>query len=383
LTESLYYILVGHVSILLQSLLITKEVIVYSVKIFFVIVLANILSCTTEVVSKPPPNAYTVVPFAETSPVANKGDAADDPAIWIHPNDISKSLVIGTDKGFGLEVYDLNGLRVQSIAAGRTNNVDLRYLSGNDRWSAFAAASNRTTNTISLFAISVGGAVKWLQDSEVVTGLSEPYGLCMFHNADGFQVFVNDTDGRYQQWGLAEIDGSFESDFPRLSASLLREFSVPSQPEGCVVDDENERLFLGVEAEGVRMIDANSTTPAELNMIADIDGIILAADVEGMTLYKDGPEGYLIVSSQGNYSYAIFDRLPPFAYRGSFVVVDNALVGVDGSQETDGLAISSELRTSDFPSGLLVVQDGYNTLPVQAQNFKYISWKEIQDALSL
>jgi 3-phytase len=164
---------------------------------------------------------------------------------------------------------------------------------------------------------------------------------------------------------------------------LLREFSVPSQPEGCVVDDENERLFLGVEAEGVRMIDANSTTPAELNMIADIDGIILAADVEGMTLYKDGPEGYLIVSSQGNYSYAIFDRLPPFAYRGSFVVVDNALVGVDGSQETDGLAISSELRTSDFPSGLLVVQDGYNTLPVQAQNFKYISWKEIQDALSL
>jgi 3-phytase len=356
---------------------------VSSVKTFLLIIAVNLLSCATDVVAPVPPKAFVVVPSIETEPVSNRGDSADDPAIWLHPQDMTKSLVIGTDKGKGLEVYDLQGRRVQSIKAGRTNNVDLRYLSGNARWSALAAASNRTTNTISLFAISVSGSVTWLRGSEIVTGLTEPYGLCMFQNADGIQVFVNDTDGRYQQWGLNEIGNSFDSDAPRLSSSLLREFSVPSQPEGCVADDINEHLFLGVEAEGIRVIDARSAAAFELKSIADIDGIILAADVEGMALYKDGAQGYLVVSSQGNYSYAVYDRLPPFSYRGSFVVGSNELTGIDGSQETDGLAINSQLRTADFPRGLLVVQDGYNTRPSQPQNFKYISWQKIEEALSL
>jgi len=359
------------------------ELTVPSIKTFLFIVIVNLLSCTTEVVSPAPPKAFVVVPSIETEPVANRGDSADDPAIWLHPQDMTKSLVIGTDKGRGLEVYDLQGLRVQSIEAGRTNNVDLRYLGENARWSALAAASNRTTNTISLFAISVSGSVTWLRGSEIVTGLTEPYGLCMFQNSDGIQVFVNDTDGRYQQWGLNEIGNSFDSDAPSLSASLLREFSVPSQPEGCVADDINEHLFLGVEAQGVRVIDARSAAAFELKSIADIDGIILAADVEGMALYKDGAQGYLVVSSQGNYSYAVYDRLSPFNYRGSFVVGNNELAGIDGSQETDGLAINAQLRTADFPRGLLVVQDGYNTRPVQPQNFKYISWEKIEKALSL
>jgi 3-phytase len=356
---------------------------VSSIKTLLLIVLVNLLSCTTEVVSPTPPKAFVVVPSVETEPVTNRGDSADDPAIWLHPQDMTKSLVIGTDKGKGLEVYDLQGRRVQSIEAGRTNNVDLRYLSGNERWSALAAASNRTTNTISLFAISASGSVSWLRESEIETGLTEPYGLCMFQNSDGIQVFVNDTDGRYQQWGLNEIGNSFQSESPRLSASLLREFLVPSQPEGCVADDINENLFLGVEEEGVRVIDARFAAAFELKSIADIDGIILAADVEGMALYKDGAQGYLVVSSQGNYSYAVYDRLPPFSYRGSFVVGSNELTGIDGSQETDGLAINAQLRTADFPRGLLVVQDGFNTRPTQPQNFKYISWQKIEEALSL
>ncbi|MFT4886998.1 MAG: 3-phytase [Pseudohongiellaceae bacterium] len=359
------------------------ELTVPSIKTFLFIVTVNLLSCATEVVAPAPPKAFVVVPSFETEPVANRGDSADDPAIWLHPQDMTKSLVIGTDKGMGLEVYDLQGRRVQSIEAGRTNNVDLRYLSGNARWSALAAASNRTTNTISLFAISVSGYVTWLRGSEIVTGLTEPYGLCMFQNADGMQVFVNDTDGRYQQWGLNEIGNSFESEKPELSASLLREFSAPSQPEGCVADDINEQLFLGVEAEGVRVIDARFDSAVELKSIAEIDGIILAADVEGIALYQDGGQGYLVVSSQGNYSYAVYDRLAPFSYRGSFVIGNNELNGIDGSQETDGLAISAQLRTADFPNGLLVVQDGYNTRPIQSQNFKYISWGEIEKALSL
>src|SRR4029453_3449971 len=39
-----------------------------------------------------------VVASAETDPVPHDGDAAHDPAIWVHPNDPGRSVILGTDK---------------------------------------------------------------------------------------------------------------------------------------------------------------------------------------------------------------------------------------------------------------------------------------------
>ncbi len=80
-----------------------------------------------------------VLATAETPPLFDDeagGDAdADDPAIWVHPSQPDKSLVIATKKNAGLSVYDLDGKELQAItpppapgeddAAGRFNNVDL------------------------------------------------------------------------------------------------------------------------------------------------------------------------------------------------------------------------------------------------------------------
>ncbi len=63
---------------------------------------------------RPAPSSRTVVATVETQPVDDFGDAADDPAIWIHPTRPELSLVIGTNKKRGLEVYDLAGRRIQS-----------------------------------------------------------------------------------------------------------------------------------------------------------------------------------------------------------------------------------------------------------------------------
>ncbi len=338
-------------------------------------------ACVSEMRVSPPPNASAVMAATETAAVRSADDAADDPAIWMNVDDVKQSRVIGTDKNFGVEVYSLAGEKLQSIAAGRTNNVDLRMLDGSGRWSAVAAASNRSHNSISLFLIDRQGTLSWLQDSEIATGLTEPYGLCMFANAAGLQVFVNDTDGRYQQW-LLDVS-ALEALEPAISATLVREFSVPSQPEGCVADDEHQRLFVGVENEGVRWLSAHHRAPARLGTIADIDGDVLVADVEGMSLYHSGSKGFLVVSGQGNNSYAIYNRLPPFDYRGSVFVVEDPLTGIDGTSDTDGLDVSSLVRTPDYPQGLLVVQDGSNTGPREPQNFKYISWADIASALGL
>jgi len=343
-----------------------------------VMLLASVLQpgCAMEQPAPPPPNAAIVYATLETDPVASGDDAADDPAIWVHPDDASRSLVLGTDKQAGLEVYDLQGRRQQFIRAGLTNNVDLRYLTRSDvggtAWSAIAAASNRSNNSVSLFAIDRAGQVTWLRSSEIDTGLTEPYGLCMFRNAAGLQLFVNDTNGRYQQWLLETASGGASVEPLSVRATLLREFAVSSQPEGCVADDARERLFVGVENEGIYAFPASHTESPTQTTVMEIDDSILAADVEGMSLYVAGDAGYLVVSSQGNFSYAVYDRLPPFAYRGSFMVADRPDGSVDGAQETDGLDVSSVPLGSQFERGLLVVQDGFNTLPDATQGFKYI-----------
>ena len=55
------------------------------------------------------PDTVNVMAKAETAPVASGDDAADDPAIWVNPDDPLKSLIVGTDKKNGLVVYDLSG----------------------------------------------------------------------------------------------------------------------------------------------------------------------------------------------------------------------------------------------------------------------------------
>ena len=51
-----------------------------------------------------PAQVAQVVPVAETVPSPSLGDTADDPSIWIHPTDPSRSVVFGTDKASGIGV---------------------------------------------------------------------------------------------------------------------------------------------------------------------------------------------------------------------------------------------------------------------------------------
>jgi myo-inositol-hexaphosphate 3-phosphohydrolase len=73
-------------------------------------------------------DSTTVRPAAlvKTEPVAGAGDAADDPAIWVHPTDPARSLILGTDKKGGLNVYALDGRSVQEVSNDwRPHNVDV------------------------------------------------------------------------------------------------------------------------------------------------------------------------------------------------------------------------------------------------------------------
>ncbi|MBL4544413.1 MAG: phytase [Oceanicaulis sp.] len=80
---------------------------------------------------KPPPSPA----------LATRGD---DPALW-RAADPARSRILGTDKKSGLYIYTLDGETAQYLAAGRMNNVDVRYgFEAGDETVDIAVASDRT-----------------------------------------------------------------------------------------------------------------------------------------------------------------------------------------------------------------------------------------------
>lgn len=316
-----------------------------------------------------------VLPRAQTEPMARLGDAADDPAIWVHPSDPSASRVLGTNKKQGLLVYDMQGRQTQLLESGRLNNVDVRQnvqLDGARH--DLALATQRDDNTIVLFTIDGNGVLA--ETVRFPTGLEKIYGICVYQpSAGGLEAFVNDKDGTFQHYRIGRKDGAFTS-------TLLRSFKVATQPEGCVADDRTGLLFVGEEKRGVWTLPAAADQGSAMRMVLPVGGV-LTADVEGMSLYHGAKSSYLVVSSQGSNSYVVLDAAAPHKVRGSFRIGVNVAAGIDGASETDGLDVSSANLGGAYGEGMLVVQDGYKRMPDGPQNFKYVAWSDIASALKL
>lgn len=319
----------------------------------------------------------SVTALVQTTPVPSSDDAADDPAIWVNPNNPALSRVLGTDKQYGLIVYDLDGNQVQDLAEGRLNNVDVRQdLSVAGARYDLAVASSRTHNSLDVFLINPDTGVTEFVDRQYLD-LTEPYGTCLYKGENDIAyAFVNDTDGRYQQWRLDSLRP--------LQMTLVRDFRVITQPEGCAADDLTGELFVGEENAALWRFSALPDADDSRSLMDRTGAGALVADLEGMDIYRVNDElAYLVTSSQGDFTYAVYEAQGSYSYLGSFRIVDDIHTGVDGSEETDGLALSNQYLGETYPKGLLVVQDGFNRNPRQPQNFKYVSWQSVAEALNL
>jgi 3-phytase len=325
-------------------------------------------------------SAPIVEPRVETEPADSYGDAADDPAIWVDERDPSRSVVIATDKKLGLNVYDLQGKRLQVVPDGRMNNVDLRegFMLGG-KATTLVAATNRTTRSISLYRFDPATRrLESIAAGTLESGMSDPYGLCMYRSAKSgnYYVIANDSvDGKYRQWRVFDRGG-------KAAIELVREIAVGSQAEGCAADDELGQLYIAEEDVGLWVYSAEPDGGEQRTAIDKTEGGNLNADVEGVSIYYGANgTGYVIASNQGEDNYAVYRREAPHAFVGKFHVVANETLGIDGSSETDGLDVVSAPLGPDYPAGLLVVQDGRNLMPSQRQNFKYVSMQDVLDAL--
>jgi 3-phytase len=190
------------------------------------------------------------------------------------------------------------------------------------------------------------------------------------HRAPGGETyaFVSTTSGTVRQF---ELDGSTGT----LTGTPVRTLTVGSQVEGMVADDQTGSLYLAEEDVGIWKYGADPAAGSARTQVDRVAGGRLTADVEGLTIYY-GPNGtgYLIASSQGNSTYAVYDRGSSHAYRGSFTIVSGN--GIDGVSGTDGLEVTDVALGAAFPSGMLVVHDASNSGGTTS-NYKFVPWDDV------
>jgi 3-phytase len=330
-------------------------------------------------------------PTGQTSPVPND---PDDPAIWIHPTDPSKSLILGTDKieaTGGLYVFGLDGVQRQAVTPlDRPNNVDVEYgTSIGGRLTDIAVVTERKRHALRVFAIPAdGGALTDLAPGglPVLAGASEqasePMGIGIYKRPrDGavFAIVAPKTGGVSDYLWQYRIGGDRTG---RLTATLVRRFGqfsrVGGEPgdigeiEALVVDDGAGYVYYSDERFGIRKYHADPDHPEAARELAVIGRDGYHGDREGLAIYETGERsGFLVSSDQVPGS----TRLRLFRREGSASNPhDHAEVRtfVTASDSTDGLDVTSRALPG-YPRGLLLMM---NAGP---RNFLIYDWREIGD----
>ena len=88
----------------------------------------------------------------------------------------------------------------------------------------------------------------------------------------------------------------------------------------------------------------------------------------------------MLVSSQGDSTFAVYTREGDNSYIGSFRIVANG--AIDAVTGTDGIDVANLPLGDSFPQGLFIAHDNSNS-GAGASNFKYVPWDAIAQALGL
>lgn len=312
----------------------------------------------------------------------------DDPAIWINPGDLTESLILGTDKGGSIYVFDLDGniLREKTVTGmGRMNNIDLAYgfeLGGETI--DIALATDRNENKLRAFrvpemtAIDNGGIEAFEGEAPEKR---RPMGIALYTRFSDGALFAivsrkEGPSGSYLWQYLIEDDGAGS-----VKATKVREFGSFSgltmveedevkvtEIEAVAVDDELGYLYYSDEWGGVKKYHADPDHPDAATELAAFGTEGFTRDREGISIYKvsDGT-GYILVSDQQANAFRIFKREGEPDDPHNHQHVKSVLVSANRS---DGSDVTSTILDERFPSGLFVAMSDDRT-------FHLYSWDDI------
>lgn len=340
--------------------------------------IAAIITVTGCFSSAPAPQALR--PVVVTEQVA--GDS-DDPAIWIHPTDPAKSLILGTDKGGGLYTFDLAG----KILADRTrtglarpNNVDIQQGVALDGQRVdVAIVTERDGGRVRVYrlpevtAIDGGGIEVFAGDPPE---LRTPMGVALYHRpSDGalFAIVSRKTgpaEGYLWQYRITG-DGN-----GGVRLEKVRQFGAFSGGEGEIeaiaVDDDSGYVYYSDEWAGVRKYAADPDAANANAQLAILGTTGFREDREGISIYKTGARtGYILVSDQQANLFRVFPR--EGTAKGLHDQPEIAAIPVS-TIESDGSEVTSIPLGPNFPRGLFVAMS-------EGKVFQLYRWEDLADRL--
>jgi len=318
--------------------------------------------------------ASAIAPVRVTEPVTVD---SDDPAIWLHPDDLSQSLVLGTDKGGFLYVFDLEGkIIAEKTVSGleRMNNVDVEYgLMLDGVATDIAVATERPTSGLRIYRLPEmepvdGGGVVVFEGQEPA---NRPMGVALYKRDSDGAIFAivsrkEGPSGAYLWQYRLHDDGS-----GKVMATKVREFgdfSGTGEIEAVAVDDPLGYLYYSDEGAGIHKYHADPAAPEANTELALFGEAEFTQDREGISIYQiDDGTGYILVSDQQANEFRIFSREggPDGPHDHRFLKA----VALS-TNESDGSEVTNVSLNADFPSGLFIAMSDNKT-------FHLYSWPDI------
>ncbi|WP_348825192.1 phytase [Flavobacterium aestuarii] len=303
----------------------------------------------------------------------------DDPSIWIHPTDASKSIIIGTDKDTdgGLYAFDLNGKIIKkSIPLKRPNNVDIAYgLIIDGKKTDIAVTTERESNTIRIFSlpdlnpIDNGGIPVFEGEA-----LRDPMGIALYTRPSDKKIFAivgrkSGPSGSYL-WQY-ELSGSGKY----ATAAVVRkfgEYSGKKEIEAIAVDNELGTVLYCDEQFGIRKYNADPALNdnKELALFGQKD---FKADHEGIAIYKStATTGYILVSNQQANTFMVYPREGADGNPNNYPLLAEIPTS---TIECDGADVTSINLGGEFKNGLFAAMSNGMT-------FHYYAWDLIQEKIN-
>lgn len=279
----------------------------------------------------------------------------DDPAIWVHPKDASKSIVFGTDKDIEGAIYafDLDGKIIENKTIRnlkRPNNIDLEYgFQLNDSTKVDVIAfTERERQQIRLFSVpdmkplDNGGFPVFTDAKEPETNL--PMGIALYKSSKTHKLYaiVGRKTGPKNEY-LYQYH--LTSDSLGVHSKLVRkfgEFSGKKEIEAIAVDNETGIVYYSDEGHCIRKYYAEPSKGGK--EIYCFGGEYFKEDIEGIAIAKYQDKEFLIVSNQQAHTFNVFDLKT-----NAFIKELNL-----GTIETDGCDVTTKALGEKFPNGLFV-----------------------------
>lgn len=315
----------------------------------------------------------------------------DDPAIWRHPKDASKSLIFGTNKakakdGGALYIFGMDG-KVKQVMGNldRPNNVDVEYgfRFKNGQTADIAVLTERGRRKLHLYYIrrdgsglkEAGNGIP-VFEGETKESFGAPMGIGLYKRPkDGaIFAFVSRKSGpeKGYLWQY-QLEDNGHGGVTGRKVRALGNFSGEGEIEAVAVDDELGYVYYADENFGIHKWYADLDQSGSDKELAVFARSGYTGDREGIAIYSTGPgKGYIVCTDQIEKNSVIYvykregETGQPHDHSRIIKTVKKTHV-----DDTDGIEIFSGSLGDTYPEGILVMMNS------SAKNFLIFDWRTV------